>query len=193
MVTLSEGTVMAQRMPLGTAERPNSTSATPGSSGTMVYLGLGSNQGERDDLLRAALSALAPFVAITHVSSVYDTAPELVLDQPRFHNAASAGVTLLEPLPLLHALKGIESTLGRTPGRRYGPRAIDIDILLYDELTLNCDELTIPHPRLAERAFALLPLAEIAPNLLHPTLGVTIHALAAPYASADVRRLGPLR
>ncbi|MEO7075284.1 MAG: 2-amino-4-hydroxy-6-hydroxymethyldihydropteridine diphosphokinase [Ktedonobacterales bacterium] len=160
-----------------------------------VCLGLGANLGDRDASLRratAALQALSPMLRPTRVSSIYDTAPELETEQPRFHNAACVAQTTLEPRALLRALKRIEMELGRAPTYRYGPRAIDLDILLYDELILTSDELSIPHPRLAERAFALVPLAEIAPDLVHPVLGMTISQLAASQNTADVRRLGPL-
>lgn len=158
----------------------------------LVYLGLGSNLGERDALLRAALERLAPDVRVTRVSSIWDTAPLLVTNQPRFHNAVAEGLTALEPLALLRLVKGIERALGRQPGPRYGPRPVDIDILLYDDLNLDTPELTIPHPRLPERAFALAPLAEIAPRAWHPALGCDAASLAAEAPPADIRRLGPL-
>lgn len=160
-----------------------------------VYLGLGSNLGDRDAMLRAAVASLRPVVTVARGSSIYDTAPLLVADQPRFHNAVVAGTTTLVPLELLWAVKAIERELGRVPSVRYGPRAIDIDVLLYDDLSLTSDELTLPHPRIAERAFVLAPLAEIAPGWRLPVLGATpeqlLAALEAPGA-ADVRRLGPL-
>jgi len=172
----------------------NTHPTVPAQLGHDAWLGLGANLGDRNVTLRqavVALQALAPAVRVTAVSSIYDTAPELVTAQPRFHNAACAIETTLAPLALLHALKRIERELGRAPTVRYGPRAIDLDILLYDDLILSGDELTIPHPRLAERAFALVPLAEIAPHLVHPALGETISQLAARYTAADVRRVGP--
>lgn len=157
-----------------------------------VYLGLGSNQGDRDALLRDALRSLAPVVDVTQVSSVYDTAPMHVRDQPRFHNIIAAGTTRLDPVALLREAKRIEAALGRGPGPRYGPRPIDVDILLYDDTVLDTPELTIPHPRMAERGFVLEPLAEVAPNLAHPMLGVTIAELVRRLGPSDVRQVGPL-
>jgi 2-amino-4-hydroxy-6-hydroxymethyldihydropteridine diphosphokinase len=143
-----------------------------------VYMGLGSNLGDRDALLRAALDALSSAVAIGVVSSVYDTAPMLLTEQPRFHNIACAGRTVLAPHDLLHVAQGIETTLGRVPGVRYGPRPIDIDLLMYDQVVMEAPELVLPHPGIADRAFVLLPLCEIAPALVHPLLDKPICTLA---------------
>jgi 2-amino-4-hydroxy-6-hydroxymethyldihydropteridine diphosphokinase len=158
----------------------------------LVYLGLGSNLGDRDTLLRAALAQLAPDVRVTRVSSVWDTAPLLVTEQPRFHNAVAEGLTRLDPFALLRLAKRIERELGRAPGPRYGPRPVDIDILLYDDLILDTPELVIPHAQLAVRAFALAPLAEIAPRAWHPALALDAQALAEAAPPADIRRLGLL-
>jgi 2-amino-4-hydroxy-6-hydroxymethyldihydropteridine diphosphokinase len=157
-----------------------------------VYLGLGSNLGDRAANLRAALAALAPDVLVTAISAVYETVPMHVEDQPDFLNLVCAARTALAPHELLRRLKGIERALGRVPGPRYGPRAIDLDLLLYDDLVLDTAELTVPHPRMLDRAFVLVPLAEIAPSLRHPLAGETIAALAASLDASGVRRIGPL-
>lgn len=158
----------------------------------VVYLGLGSNLGDRDEHLRAGLRALRGAVAIARVSSVYDTAPLLVTAQPRFHNIVARGRTALAPDALLRLAKRIERARGRVEGPRYGPRPLDIDILFYDDLTLRTPALTLPHPGVAERAFVLLPLAEIAPELRHPLLGAAIRTLAGEVRGQDVRRIGAL-
>jgi 2-amino-4-hydroxy-6-hydroxymethyldihydropteridine diphosphokinase len=157
-----------------------------------IYLGLGSNIGDCDANLRAALSRLGEVVQIARVSSVYETKPLLVEDQPLFHNLACAGLTSLGPLDLLHTLKRIERELGRVSGLRYGPRLIDIDLLLYDDLILTTPELTIPHPGMLERAFVLIPLAEIAPDERHPVAGQSIGNLASRLDTSGVRLLGAL-
>lgn len=157
-----------------------------------VFLGLGSNVGDRDTNLADALRALAQVATITRVSSVYDTAPMHVTEQPRFHNLVCEAETGLTPVDLLHSVKEIERHLGRQHRQRYGPREIDIDLLFYDQLILQTAELTLPHPRLAERAFVLAPLAEIAPALIHPVLGKSMEALLQGVPGGDVQRLGPL-
>jgi len=136
-----------------------------------VFLGLGSNVGDRKHNLDAALDFVGHRLKIENVSSVYDTAPEDNLDQPHFLNMVVHAHTTLEPLHLLTLLKGIEAKMGRPPAKRYSPRVIDIDILFYGQQTLDTAELTIPHPRIPERAFVLMPLAEIAPDLSHPISG----------------------
>lgn len=152
-----------------------------------VYLALGSNLGDRCANLRAAVAQLAACVAVEQVSSLYETAPAYVLDQPPFLNAALCGRTTLAPHALLRFLKQIERELGRTVGVRFGPRVIDIDILLYGSRVLASDALTIPHPRMAERPFVLVPLAEIAPLLVPPGWAQSVgNAAATVRGNGDV-------
>src|SRR6266700_4902138 len=133
-----------------------------------IYLALGSNIGDRRGNLAGALKQLREIMDISSISSVYETEPVGYLDQPRFFNIVCAGKTALTPQEFLIQAKAIERSLGRRPSFRNGPRPIDIDILLYDELHIEENELTIPHPRMQERAFVLVPLAEIAPDVLEP-------------------------
>ena len=144
---------------------------------TTVYLGLGSNMGNRDENLDRALDLLGQRLKLGKVSSVYDTDPVGNIDQPRFLNMVCQVYTRLEPPALLALAKGIESKIGRAPGKSNAPRPIDIDILLYDEQVIDTPELVIPHPRMTERAFVLVPLAEIASDAVHPVSKKTIKEL----------------
>ena len=132
-----------------------------------VYLGLGSNMGNRDENLDRAANYLSQRVRMGKISSVYETDPVGNADQPRFLNMVCQAFTRLAPEALLALAKGIESKMGRT-GKSNSPRPIDIDILLYGEEVIETPELVIPHPEMAKRAFVLVPLAEIAPDLVHP-------------------------
>lgn len=126
------------------------------------------------------------------VSSLYETDPVGVTDQPPFLNACCTGRTWLAPRELLARLKAIEAEAGRRPGGpRWGPRPLDLDILLYGDRIVQEPDLVIPHPRLAERAFALVPLAEIAPEWPVPGTGATVAELAARVAAEGLRRLEP--
>jgi 2-amino-4-hydroxy-6-hydroxymethyldihydropteridine diphosphokinase len=147
-------------------------------SDALVYLALGSNLGDRQANLAAAVERLRPQVTVEQISSLYETEPAYVLDQPRYLNAALRGRTALAPLALLSFLKQIERELGRTAGSRFGPRIVDLDILLYDNFVIDADDLIIPHPRMAERPFVLVPLAEIAPDLIPPGWDTSVGILA---------------
>jgi 2-amino-4-hydroxy-6-hydroxymethyldihydropteridine diphosphokinase len=140
----------------------------------IVYLALGSNLGNRIENLRDAITKLAPDVKVIASSPVYQTPPWGFECQPAFLNQVVAGETHLIPVDLLKYLKNIESVLGRSPTFRNGPRVIDLDILFFDELIIDQPDLVIPHPRLHERAFVLVPLADIAPDFHHPVFGLSV-------------------
>lgn len=153
-----------------------------------VYLALGTNLGDRVENLRAALQALLPLMDIQAASPVYETPPWGYTDQPAFLNMAVHGETVLPPADLLRELKRIEVELGRQPNFRYGPRLIDLDILFYGQQTLELENLAIPHPRLHERAFVLVPLSDLAPDLRHPLLGKTVTELLNTVERGEIRR-----
>ena len=157
----------------------------------IVYLALGSNLGDRRGNLAAALQQLREVVTIETVSSVYETEPVGYFEQPRFLNIACCGKTALSAQDLLHYTQTIEVAIGRQPTLRNGPRPIDIDILLFDDLHTHDDSLTIPHPRMNERAFVLVPLAEISPNVVDPITGQTARELLEHVSQEGVTRLAP--
>ncbi len=143
-----------------------------------VYLSLGSNVGERKENLRAAIRALRDAgVRVTRVSSFYETEPVDFLEQAWFLNCAVEGETEVPALELLRALRGIELRTGSKKLVAKGPRLIDMDILLYRSETIDTPELQVPHPRMHLRRFVLVPLAEIAPHAVHPSLQRTVKQL----------------
>lgn len=152
-----------------------------------VYLGLGSNLGDRWAVLRRAVVGLAEAMGITAVSPVYETEAWGVTDQPDFLNLCVAAITDMEPFDLLRFVKELEVALGREPTFRWGPRAIDIDILLVEDLMMQTATLTIPHPGLPDRATVLVPLADIAPTAVHPANGRSITDLLAEVDTSTVK------
>ncbi len=159
-----------------------------------VYLGLGSNLGDRQANLARALQLLGERLHIERVSSIYETEPVGYAEQLPFLNAICRAQTELGPMQLLSLVKGIEASLGRVPSFPNAPRPIDIDIIFYGDLIMEIPDLTIPHPRLEERAFVLIPLLEIAPDLRHPVSGENVKDLAARVGGREgVKKIGELR
>ncbi|HQT91991.1 MAG TPA: 2-amino-4-hydroxy-6-hydroxymethyldihydropteridine diphosphokinase [Candidatus Kryptobacter bacterium] len=163
--------------------------------GSESYLSLGSNLGDRLAYLRQAVESISgiPGVNLHRVSSVYETEPVGISDQPDFFNMAAAIRTQLEPLELLKNLKEIEGKMGRIHRERWREREIDIDIIFYEDRTINSAELTIPHASAHLRRFVLEPLAEIAPAFQHPVFHETVARLLDACADRSaVRRLQEL-
>jgi 2-amino-4-hydroxy-6-hydroxymethyldihydropteridine diphosphokinase len=157
---------------------------------SIAYIALGTNLGDRPANLHAAIESLPPEVTVLAESRVYETPPWGYEDQPAFLNMVVKAETDLEPEPLLAYLKQREARLGRAQNFRWGPRLIDLDILFYDDLVLDSPPLVIPHPRLHERAFVLVPLMDVAPDLVHPLIHKKISELLAEVNTEGITRYG---
>ena len=143
----------------------------------LVYIALGSNLGKRSENLKSAIHQLFPEVRILRCSPVYETPPWGYEDQPDFLNQVIEVETDLSPDKLLEQVKSIERKIGRKDSFRYGPRMIDIDILFYNDLIIDSPPLSIPHPRIPDRSFVLVPMADLAPLFTHPVHNRTIEDL----------------
>jgi 2-amino-4-hydroxy-6-hydroxymethyldihydropteridine diphosphokinase len=158
--------------------------------GRPVWLGLGTNVGDLAANLTRALGLLGRLMGIEAVSAVYETEPFGYTDQPLFWNLALRGRTDLEPHALLALLQQCERDIGRVPTFRMGPRLIDIDLLLHDDIVMHTADLIVPHPGLEHRAFVLLPLLDLDPDLANPATGTRLDRCAAAIDASGVRRLG---
>jgi len=158
---------------------------------TIVYLSLGSNVGDRSQNLRTAIAALdAVGVKVRRISKIYETEPVDYLEQDWFLNCVVEGETALAAAELLQGLRGIEKKVGSAKPFAKGPRIIDLDILYFDDAVIDAAGLQIPHPRMADRRFVLVPLAEIAPDLRHPvTQKTTAEMLQATRDGSEVREI----
>ncbi|SMG51213.1 GTP cyclohydrolase MptA [Dethiosulfovibrio salsuginis] len=156
--------------------------------GQRVFLALGANLGDRQGNILQALQYLQAKLEVVKVSSFYETDPVGYLDQPRFLNAVCEVETDLSPHDLLRLAKWVEQRMGRTVTFRNGPRPIDVDVVLYGDTVMDEQDLTIPHPRMAERAFVLVPLAEIAPDVVDPRSRLTVSELAQSVDRSGVKK-----
>ncbi|MCE5206973.1 MAG: 2-amino-4-hydroxy-6-hydroxymethyldihydropteridine diphosphokinase [Chloroflexi bacterium] len=157
---------------------------------TKVYLSTGSNLGDRQSKLQVAINKLNDYagISVLRVSPVYETEPWGYLNQPRFLNQVVEIETEIAPVELVSVMKHLEKEMGRTPNFKNGPRVIDMDIVLYGSRIIEQEGITIPHPFFPERAFVLVPLADLIPDFIHPVLGKTIQQLMAEIDCSGVTR-----
>lgn len=157
----------------------------------MIYIGIGANLGDREKTLQEAVRVLNahPEIAVVAASAVYETAPVGVIDQPDFLNAVLQIRTRLSARKLLCCLLAVERQFGRTRRTRWGPRTLDLDILLYGDAVIHQPGLCVPHPHLHERAFVLIPLCDLDPHLKHPISRQSMRVLAASVCDSSVRKI----
>lgn len=160
--------------------------------GVRVFIGLGSNLGDRLDNLERGLRILGERLELVSGSYVYETEPWGVTNQPAFLNCVVEGTTVDSPEGLLEILKETEGLMGREATYKWGPRVFDADLLFYGRRIVNLPDLKVPHPRMPQRAFVLAPMAEIAPDFVHPILGMKVEKLAELVVGKEgVRRFSP--
>ena len=152
----------------------------------IVFLALGTNLGDRTTHLHAAIEALSSNLNVVGISSVYETEPWGYADQPKFLNQVVKCETELDSETLFAFIKQLEIDLGRQKTFRFGPRVIDIDLLFIDELVLDTTDMIIPHEGIPERAFVLVPLADLAPDFRHPVFGLTVEEMLAKVDTSGV-------
>ncbi len=158
-------------------------------NGHKVFISLGTNLGDREANLRTAREQISAGIQISATSSIYETPPWGVVDQPAFLNQVVGGITSLSPFKLLTFLKKIEKQMGRVKTFQFGPRLIDLDILLYDDRHVCNPRLTIPHPRMCQRTFVLVPLAEITPDAMIPGTGKTVRQHLAKLEITEIKKV----
>ncbi len=156
----------------------------------IAYLALGTNMGNRLSNLKAAIGNLSPQMSVKKKSNIYETPPWGFIDQSAFLNQVVKVETYLQPEALLAHLKRLETALGRVPNFQNGPRLIDIDILFFDDQVIDTPPLVIPHPRLHERAFVLVPLSDVAPDFVHPILQRSIIELLDDVDRSEIKLVG---